>query len=98
MDRLSRRINPRFNEVVKRSCNQTRNGALFSTRPSTEAVPARAHVFEITINIERQLEGMFSQMIRAPDIYQSCVYVCTCVLQYLAREEKGERRNRTAAP
>jgi len=30
-------------------------------------------VFEITINIGRQLAGMFSQMIRAPDIYQPYV-------------------------
>jgi hypothetical protein len=37
----------------------------------------RAHVFEITINIGRQLEGMFSQMIRASDIYQiPCVRAC----------------------
>lgn len=49
-------------------------------RRSTEAVPARAHVFEITINIGRQLAGMFSQMIRAPDIYQSYVSTCRGIL------------------
>lgn len=58
--------------------------------PTREAVPARAHVFEITINIGRQLAGMFSQMIRAPDISQ---YVSTC--RAISREGgKSYRRHR----
>jgi len=89
-------INPRFNEVVKRSASKRSERRALPplpsppTRSSTEAVPrVRAHVFEITINIGRQLEGMFSQMIRASDIYQiPCVRACKVSR---ARAGGGER-------
>lgn len=74
--RLLRRNKSTVQRGRKTPGHRTGNGALAPTRErerkrrSTEAVLARAHVFKITINIGRQLAGMFSQMIRAPDIYQ----------------------------